>query len=115
MKSAAYVYAVTSVYRRLLDEGRCANAEERELLRRAFSRGGFTDGYYTGRLTSGMTGVRSEEDKREYRLVLTDKYYNYIKIYEDSFKASVLEAERDFPVEQLSSLVTALDKMDTAL
>lgn len=67
MKSAAYVYAVTSVYRRLLDEGRCANAEERELLRRAFSRGGFTDGYYTGRLTSGMTGVRSEEDKRDSR------------------------------------------------
>jgi len=62
-----------------------------------------------------ITKEISEEDKREYRLVLTDKYYNYIKIYEDSFKASVLEAERDFPVEQLSSLVTALDKMDTAL
>jgi putative protease len=67
MKSASYVYTVTSVYRRLLDEGRCANAEEREILRRAFSRGGFTDGYYTGRLASGMTGVRSEEDKRDSR------------------------------------------------
>lgn len=57
----------------------------------------------------------SEEDKREYRLVLTDKYYNYIKIYEDSFKASVLEAERDLPEEQIAALKEALDKMDTAL
>ena len=57
----------------------------------------------------------SEEDKREYRLVLTDKYYNYIKMYEDSFKAAVLEAEEDVPDEKLLTLMEALDKMDTAL
>ena len=57
----------------------------------------------------------SEEDKREYRLVLTDKYYNYIKMYEDSFKAAVLEAESDLSEEKIASLTEALDKMDTAL
>lgn len=57
----------------------------------------------------------SEEDKREYRLVPTEKYNNYIKIYEDSFKAAVLEAEADYPEEGLRELMKALDKMDTAL
>ena len=65
MKSPDYVYTVTSIYRRLLDEGRAANAEERDILRRVFSRGGFTDGYLTGKLTKGMTGVRSEADKQD--------------------------------------------------
>ena len=62
-----------------------------------------------------ITKEISEEDKREYRLVLTDKYYNYIKMYEDSFKAAVLEAEEDVPDEKLLTLMEALDKMDTAL
>ena len=62
-----------------------------------------------------ITKEISEEDKREYRLVLTDKYYNYIKMYEDSFKASVLEAEEGCSPEQLDSISSVLDKMDTAL
>ena len=68
MKSASYVYTVTKIYRRLLDERRGANKKECELLRAAFSRGGFTDGYFVGRL-SDMTGVRSEDDKRLSRQV----------------------------------------------
>ena len=65
MKSPDYVYTVTSIYRRLLDEGRAATKAEGERLARAFSRGGFTDGYYVGRLDKrGMLGIRSEEDKR---------------------------------------------------
>ncbi len=67
MKSPEYVYTVTSIYRRLLDEGRCANADELEALARAFSRDGFTDGYFVGRKTSPMTGVRSESDKKVSR------------------------------------------------
>ncbi|MBP3592557.1 MAG: U32 family peptidase [Clostridia bacterium] len=66
MKSPDYVYGVTRIYRRLLDEKRNAtDAEERELSA-LFSRSGFTDGYFTGRL-SGMTGVRSEQQKEESR------------------------------------------------
>lgn len=63
MKSPDYVYSVTSIYRRLLDEGRGADGSERETLRRVFSRGGFTDGYFTGKIANGMTGVRSDADK----------------------------------------------------
>jgi putative protease len=67
MKSPDYVYAVTSVYRRLLDEHRSANNDENSRLRRAFSRGGLTDGYFTEKLDKNMTGIRSEEDKRQSR------------------------------------------------
>ena len=66
MKSPEYVYTVTRIYRRLLDERRAANDEERELLSVAFSRGGFTDGYLTEKL-NGMTGVRSESAKADTR------------------------------------------------
>ena len=64
MKSPDYVYTVTSIYRRLLDENRNSVREENRRLERAFSRGGFTDGYFTGNTFSKMTGVRTEEDKR---------------------------------------------------
>ncbi len=63
MKSAEYVYRVTSIYRRLLDERRCAEEGERAELRAAFSRGGFTDGYFENKKFSKMTGVRSDADK----------------------------------------------------
>ena len=67
MKSPEYVYTVVSIYRRLLDEGRAATAKENEALRRAFSRGGFTDGYFSGKTDKGMTGIRSEADKQDSR------------------------------------------------
>lgn len=64
MKSAHYVYTVTSVYRRLLDERRGATPEENAILRSAFSRGEFTDAYFVGDKQRKMTGVRSEADKQ---------------------------------------------------
>ena len=67
MKSPDYVYRVTSIYRRLLDERRGATKSELEELSRAFSRGGFTDGYFKNNLFSKMTGVRSEADKESTR------------------------------------------------
>ena len=69
MKSPDYVYAVTSVYRRLLDEHRVANAPENDRLRRAFSRGGFTDGYLIGKTDKNMTGIRSEADKADSKMM----------------------------------------------
>lgn len=59
-KSAAYVYGVTTVYRRLLDERRNATAEEVKYLDSLFSRDGFTDGYFTGKYGK-MLGVRPED------------------------------------------------------
>ncbi len=57
----------------------------------------------------------SEEDKREYRLAPTEKYMGYIRMYEDSFKASVLEEERKYSSDQISEAKAVLEKMDTAL
>ena len=74
MKSPDYVYTVTKIYRRLLDEGRNANEKEIAMLRAAFSRGGFTDGYFTGKIFSKMTGVRSEDDKKESREIESHEY-----------------------------------------
>lgn len=67
MKSPEYVYTVTKIYRKLLDECRAATKAEESELRRAFSRGNFTDGYFVEKKTSSMTGVRSEEDKNATR------------------------------------------------
>ena len=64
MKSPDYVYTVTSIYRRLLDECRNSTKDEDAALARAFSRSGFTDGYFTGKTFGKMTGIRTEEDKR---------------------------------------------------
>lgn len=63
MKSPEYVRDVTRIWRRLLDESRSANPAEMRELAEIFSRGGFTDGYYTGRIDRRMLGVRSQTDK----------------------------------------------------
>ncbi len=67
MKSPDYVYKVTSIYRRLLDECRNAGRAEAAELERTFSRSGFTDGYFVGRKQSNMTGIRTDEDKSRTR------------------------------------------------
>ena len=73
MKSPEYVYEVTRIYRRLLDERRNATAVENKRLSDVFSRGGFTDGYFTERLANNMTGVRSEEDKQNSKDIKSEK------------------------------------------
>ncbi|MBR2447118.1 MAG: U32 family peptidase [Clostridia bacterium] len=63
MKSPEYVYTVTRIWRELLDARCGADEQQMAELGRAFSRGGFTDGYYRRRKGEGMLGVRSAEDK----------------------------------------------------
>ena len=74
MKAPEYVNAVTRVWRKLLDEHRAATPDEMAYLAEIFSRGGFTDRYFTrtDRRTPdwtgrGMLGVRSEDDKQNTR------------------------------------------------
>lgn len=67
MKSPSYVYGVTAVFRRLLDEGRAATPGEMRELAELFSRGGFTDGYFRGKPDGSMLGIRSREDKEVSR------------------------------------------------
>lgn len=55
LKSAEYVSAVTGVYRRCLDDiKKCASKDDMTELKNAFSRSGFTDGYFTGKLGRSM-------------------------------------------------------------
>ncbi len=65
MKSPRYVAAVTSVYRRLLDENRNATPEEMRYLREVFSRDGFTSGYFDSRIGKTMFGFRKDSDKEQ--------------------------------------------------
>ena len=60
MKRPEYVAAVTRVYRAALDN-KVVTPEMMQMLTAAFSRQGFTDGYYTGRTGRDMFGIR--EDK----------------------------------------------------
>ena len=60
MKRPEYVAVVTGIYRRLLDEKRAPTAEESAALEQAFSRSGFTDGYWLGRKGRAMFGTRPE-------------------------------------------------------
>ena len=43
----------------------------------------------------------SENDKREFRLVITEKYLQYIKMYEESLKLFVKQGESKYSTEQL--------------
>ena len=67
MKSPEYVRGVTKIWRELLDEGRDATADDVRRLAEIFSRGGFSDGYYTETVGRKMLGVRSDEDKQASR------------------------------------------------
>ncbi len=66
MKSPDYVYTVTSVYRRLLDENRNATKDEMRILQSAFSRDGFTDGFFTGKIDAKMFGARDNGEKNSF-------------------------------------------------
>ena len=60
MKRPEYVAVVTGIYRRLLDERRQPTAAEGAALEQAFSRSGFTDGYWYGKKGKAMFGTRPE-------------------------------------------------------
>ena len=63
MKAPEYVRDTARIWRRLLDERRAATPAEMQALADAFSRGGFTDAYFTRSIGHGMLGVRSDADK----------------------------------------------------
>ena len=60
MKRPEYVYIVTRVYADALREGREPTAQELSQLEQAFSRQGFTDGYFVEKKGPDMFGVREE-------------------------------------------------------
>ena len=64
MKRPEYVAAVTGVYRRALDTG-SVTPQMMGLLKTAFNRQGFTDGYFIGRTGQDMFGYRDEKSDDE--------------------------------------------------
>ncbi len=67
MKSPEYVYGVTKIYRRLLDERRNATPEESAALAEIFSRDGFTTGYFDAEINKTMLGTRSDDARQKSR------------------------------------------------
>lgn len=61
MKSAAYVSAVTGIYNKYRDGGKVAD-EDKKLLENIFSRGGFTDGHFTGSHGRAMLSFDKNHD-----------------------------------------------------
>ena len=65
MKRPEYVAVVTGIYARAIREDREPTEEELEQLRAAFSRQGFTQGYYLDQQGPDMFGVREETREPE--------------------------------------------------
>lgn len=76
MKRPEYTAIVTDIYSRAIKEHRVPTAEEMKMLEDAFSRNGFTQGYFTGE-RENMFGVRGESDSSvEKMFTATRKAYS---------------------------------------
>ena len=67
MKRPEYAAIVTGIYSKAIKENRRPTREEMEMLEKAFSRQGFTQGYFNGNKTD-MFGIRGEADKDTEKL-----------------------------------------------
>ena len=80
MKRPEYVAIVTGIYAKALKEGREPTPEEIDVLKKAFSRQGFTDGYYMDQKGPGMFGTRQEEkEPRELYAQARSTYENNVE------------------------------------
>ena len=76
MKRPEYVATVTRIYREALNEGHIGEAEK-QALRTAFSRQGFTQGYYTRHTGPDMFGTRvPERDDKGFLQAARSSYEN---------------------------------------
>lgn len=96
MKSPSYVYEVTKVYRALLDGRRNATEGELAHLASVFSRSGFTDGYYTGKVGPEMLGIRTESD-----ISATKKSFTAFNSVKHTLPR-ITVSERNAPTEELT-------------
>jgi putative protease len=77
MRRPEYAAIVTGVYARAAHQKKPPTAEDMRALTVAFSRQGFTDGYYTGRKGRHMFGVR-EEESRKAQIIFATARKNYL-------------------------------------
>ncbi len=104
MKRPEYVSAATGEFRAALQ----GEEYDYELLRSAFSRSGFTDGYYSGKRDAAMFGARSYEDVTDMSSSLSrihDKYKSEYPRFTLSMKLTVRRGE--------DTVLTATDGTET--
>ncbi len=77
MRRPEYAAIVTGIYSRAVKERKPPSADDMKALINAFSRQGFTDGYYTGKRGPGMFGIREEEQKGDQVIFATARK-NYL-------------------------------------
>ncbi len=77
MRRPEYAAIVTGIYSRAVKDRKPPTPDDMKALQSAFSRQGFTDGYYTGNQGSGMFGVREEENKGDQVIFATARK-NYL-------------------------------------
>ena len=71
MKRPEYSAIVTSIYARAAHLGKSPTADDLQALEQAFSRQGFTDGYYEDKLGSDMFGIREDDGKSNNAMFTT--------------------------------------------
>ena len=67
MKRPEYSAIVTQIYAGLLRDQRGPTQEENDILRKVFSRDGFTDGYLTGKVDGKMFGTKTDVPMHEVK------------------------------------------------
>ena len=77
MRRPEYTAIVTGIYSRAVKDKKNPTAEDMRALSSAFSRQGFTDGYYTGQKGSGMFGVHEEESSGD-KVIFATARKNYL-------------------------------------
>ena len=65
MKRPEYAAIVTGIYSKVVHKGKTPTQDDLQMLQKAFSRQGFTDGYYTDRLGPDMFGIRDENEETD--------------------------------------------------
>ncbi len=78
MKRPEYTAIVTKIYADLLRERRNPTPAERDTLRRVFSRDGFTDGYYTGKIGDKMFGTKTDVPLREVQALYDEAARRFV-------------------------------------
>jgi len=77
MKRPEYSAIVSGIYSKAAQKGRPPSQDDLRALQKAFSRQGFTDGYYLDRLGPDMFGIREEDDKPDSAMMSSTRK-NYL-------------------------------------
>ena len=105
MKRPEYTAIVTQIYHRAVHEGVAPTEKDMEKLRLAFSRDGFTDGYFTGK-KDDMFGVRGDAD-RDVKELFTEARRSYAS-------GEMRRVDVDFQIELRAGRPTLLTASDDA-